>query len=123
MPHDYFRFTCYGLTHLLDKAGFEVVEVRPMAGYFVTAAARFSYFLAHFDHWGLQILVKPAFFVVQCFGWLMDRIYCDKTETWNYLAVGRVGGSSALPRLSSSALPASSAARGAESSSGPSARS
>ena len=100
MPHDYFRFTCYGLTHLLDKAGFEVVEVRPMAGYFVTAAARFSYFLAHFDHWGLQILVRPAFFVVQCIGGLMDRIYCDKTETWNYLAVGRV------PRGADSAAPA-----------------
>ncbi len=32
-----------------------------MAGYFVTAAARFCYFLAHFDRWGLQILVRPLY--------------------------------------------------------------
>ncbi len=89
-PHDYFRYTLHGLRYIFEKAGFEVLEVRPMAGYFVTAAARYCYFLEHFDRWGLQILVKPAYFVVQCFGWLLDRIYCDKTETWNYLVVGRV---------------------------------
>ncbi len=89
-PHDYFRYTMYGLAHLFAKAGLEIVEIRPMAGYFVTAAARFCYFLAHFDRWGLQIFVKPAYLVVQAIGGLMDRIYCDTTETWNYLAVGRV---------------------------------
>jgi len=89
-PHDYFRYTEFGLKHLFRKAGFEVVEVRPMAGYFVTAAARLCYFIAHFDRWGLQILTRPAFFLVQSIGWLFDRIYYDTTETWNYLAVGRV---------------------------------
>lgn len=91
-PHDYFRFTQFGLEHLFKKAGFEVVEVRPMAGYFVTAAARFCYFLAHFDRWGMQILVRPLYLIAQAFGWILDRIYCDRTETWNYLAVGRVPG-------------------------------
>ncbi len=88
-PHDYYRYTQYGLEHLLGKAGFEIVEVRPMAGYFVTAAARFCYFLAHFDRWGGQLVVKPLYFIVQALGWLMDRVYSDTTETWNYLAVGR----------------------------------
>ena len=89
-PHDYFRYTKYGLEHLFRKAGFEVVEVRAMAGYFVTAAARFCYFLAHFDRWGLQIIVRPLYFLAQALGWALDRLYCDRTETWNYLAVGRV---------------------------------
>jgi len=89
-PHDYFRYTLYGLQHLFRQAGFDIVEVRPMAGYFVTAAARFCYFLAHFDRWGLQVFVRPAYLVVQSLGWLLDRLYCDTTETWNYLAVGRV---------------------------------
>ncbi|MFB3910260.1 MAG: class I SAM-dependent methyltransferase [Candidatus Eisenbacteria bacterium] len=88
-PHDYFRYTGYGLEHLFRKAGLEVVEVRPMAGYFVTAAARFCYFLAHFDRWGLQVLVKPAYLVVQAVGGALDRLYCDTSETWNYLAVGK----------------------------------
>lgn len=88
-PHDYFRFTRYGLEHLLRKAGFEVVEVRPMAGYFVTAGARFCYFLAHFDRWGLQVIIKPLYLLVQTAVMVLDRIYCDTTETWNYLAVAR----------------------------------
>jgi len=31
-PHDYFRFTMHGLRHLLEKAGFEVLEVRRKGG-------------------------------------------------------------------------------------------
>lgn len=89
-PHDYFRYTSHGLRFILEKAGFEVIEIRPMAGYFVTAAARFCYFLEHFDRFVLKILVKPSYFIVQCLGWLLDRIYCDTKETWNYLAVARV---------------------------------
>jgi ubiquinone/menaquinone biosynthesis C-methylase UbiE len=89
MPHDYFRFTRYGLRHLLEKAGFQVIEIRPMAGYFVTAAARFCYFLAHFDRWGLQVLVRPSYLLVQAIGMVLDRIYCDTTESWNFLAVAR----------------------------------
>jgi len=91
-PHDYFRYTQFGLRHLYAKAGLEVVEVRPMAGYFVTSAARFCYFLAHFDRWGLQILVRPLYLLVQAAAMVLDRIYCDTTETWNYLAVGRKPG-------------------------------
>ena len=103
-PHDYFRYTLYGLEHLFRRAGFEVTEIRPMAGYFVTASARFCYFLAHFDRWGLQVIVKPAYLVVQAIGGLLDRIYCDTTETWNYLAVGRVPPAS-VARMSRSIAP------------------
>jgi SAM-dependent methyltransferase len=88
-PHDYYRFTEYGLRYLLEKAGFEVVEVRAMGGYFVTAGARLCYFIAHFDRWGLQVLTRPLFLVVQALSAFLDRIYCDRTETWNYLGVGR----------------------------------
>lgn len=88
-PHDYFRFTRYGLRYLFEKVGFEVIEVRPMAGYFVTAGARFSYFLAHFDRFGLRLLVRPLMFLVQAAAWGLDRVYCDTTESWNFLAVGR----------------------------------
>lgn len=89
VPYDFFRFTRYGLEHLFKKAGFEIVEIRPMAGYFVTAGARFCYFLAHFDRWGLQIVVRPLYLLVQAMSALLDRIYCDTTESWNFLAVGR----------------------------------
>ncbi len=33
-PHDYFRYTRYGLRLLLERAGLEVVQVEPEGGYF-----------------------------------------------------------------------------------------
>jgi SAM-dependent methyltransferase len=35
-PHDYFRYTSYGLTALLREAGFEALETVPIGGYFAT---------------------------------------------------------------------------------------
>jgi SAM-dependent methyltransferase len=39
-PHDYFRYTRYGLQHLLERAGFEVSEMRAVGGYFRLVARR-----------------------------------------------------------------------------------
>src|SRR5215472_9105160 len=33
-PHDYFRYTRYGLEYLLAKAGFAAIEIEPAGGYF-----------------------------------------------------------------------------------------
>jgi SAM-dependent methyltransferase len=38
-PFDFFRYTPYGLRHLLEAAGFEVESVSPRNGYFTTLAA------------------------------------------------------------------------------------
>jgi SAM-dependent methyltransferase len=39
-PHDYFRFTPYGLRYLLEKSHFELVETRRMGGLFTYFAVR-----------------------------------------------------------------------------------
>jgi SAM-dependent methyltransferase len=39
-PHDYFRYTRYGLAYLLDQAGLEAREIRPAGGYFRLLARR-----------------------------------------------------------------------------------
>lgn len=33
-PHDYYRYTRYGLRYLLERAGFESIEVEPVGGIF-----------------------------------------------------------------------------------------
>lgn len=43
-PHDYFRFTEYGLRYLLEKAGFEVTSILPSGGYYRYLANRFTVF-------------------------------------------------------------------------------
>lgn len=39
-PHDYFRFTSYALRMLFERAGFEVLEIRPLGGFFYYLANR-----------------------------------------------------------------------------------
>jgi SAM-dependent methyltransferase len=39
-PHDYFRFTNYGLSYLLQKAGFAEISITPSCGYFGYLANR-----------------------------------------------------------------------------------
>jgi SAM-dependent methyltransferase len=38
IPHDYYRYTQYGLVYLLESAGFEVNELRRLEGYWGTLA-------------------------------------------------------------------------------------
>ena len=42
-PHDYFRFTRYGLEYLLLGAGMKIVYLRPAGGYFRLLARRLLY--------------------------------------------------------------------------------
>jgi SAM-dependent methyltransferase len=37
-PHDFFRYTRYGLERLIADAGFDGADVRPLGGYFTTLA-------------------------------------------------------------------------------------
>jgi SAM-dependent methyltransferase len=41
-PYDYFRYTKYGLTAILEEGGFRVLEVRQIGGVFVMAWARIT---------------------------------------------------------------------------------
>lgn len=43
IPHDYFRFTSYGLNKLFSKAGFQVDFIKPMGGYFRYLANRLTF--------------------------------------------------------------------------------
>ena len=42
-PHDYFRFTRWGLEHLLTEAGFSQIKIQPQGGYFLYLGHRLTY--------------------------------------------------------------------------------
>ncbi|HZE99547.1 MAG TPA: methyltransferase domain-containing protein [Planctomycetota bacterium] len=46
-PHDYYRYTPYGLRHLLAEAGFDRVEVTSSGGYFTYLRDQLADFAAH----------------------------------------------------------------------------
>jgi SAM-dependent methyltransferase len=91
-PHDYFRYTCHGLAYLLEKAGFEVREMRAAGGYFRLLARRLLNGLQFFTggvRWLLFLpaailLVPPALLLP-----LLDAFDRDRNFTLGYLCMAR----------------------------------
>ena len=88
-PHDYFRYTRYGLAYLLEKSGFELVEMRPAGGYFRLLARRLLNGLQFFTG-GLRwlwffpaaiLLVPPALILP-----FLDFLDRDRNFTLGYIA-------------------------------------
>ena len=79
-PHDYFRYTPYGLKYLFKKAGFENIEVEAQAGFFTTWIVKMNYFSSKFIRgpWPLKFIIKsiliPCWTVGQLLAPLLDKI-------------------------------------------------
>jgi SAM-dependent methyltransferase len=59
-PHDYFRYTRYGLRYLLDRAGFRDIQVEPVGGFFRLLSRRLLNALQFFP--GPLALIATIFF-------------------------------------------------------------
>ena len=59
-PHDYFRYTRYGLAYLVKRAGLEVCEMRAVGGYFRLLARRLLNGLQFFSGGARWLLFLPA---------------------------------------------------------------
>jgi len=90
-PRDFYRYTRFGLEHLLRKAGFEVLELEPLAGFFTTAAALATGYLARFGRGRLRPLVALACGVTNATLPRLDALprLRDERFTWMYLIVAR----------------------------------
>jgi len=91
-PHDYFRYTRYGLEHLLKQAGLEVGEIRPAGGYFRLLARRLLNGLQFFaGGWRWLGFVPAALFLVPPALILpfFDFLDPHKNFTLGYICVAR----------------------------------
>ena len=92
-PHDYFRYTRYGLAYLLEKAGFEICEMRAAGGYFRLLARRLLNGLQFFTggiRWlcfipAAILLVPPALILP-----LLDSLDGDRNFTVGYICTARL---------------------------------
>jgi len=87
-PHDYFRYTRYGLAYLLEKAGFEIAELRVAGGYFRLLARRLLNGLQFFTggvRWmgfiPAAILVLPPALILP----FLDFLDRDRNFTLGYI--------------------------------------
>jgi SAM-dependent methyltransferase len=91
-PHDYFRYTRYGLQYLLEKAGFEAIEIRAVGGYFRLVARRLLNGLQFFTggmRWlgflpAAILLVPPALILP-----LLDALDRERNFTAGYICTAR----------------------------------
>jgi SAM-dependent methyltransferase len=94
-PHDYFRYTRYGVAYLLEKAGFEIRELRASGGYFRLLARRLLNGLQFFSG-GLRwlgflpaaILVVPPALILP----FLDFLDRDRNFTLGYICTARKRG-------------------------------
>ena len=89
-PHDYFRFTRYGLRLLLERAGFDAVEMEPMGGYFTLLARRAVNSLNYFQGGWRWLLFPPAAAAACVLALtlpLLDGLDREKDFTLGYICV------------------------------------
>ena len=87
-PHDYFRFTRYGLELLLRRAGFGDISIQPVGGFFRLLARRMWNSLQFFPGpliFVAAIFVAPAALVLPLFDGLDRR----RNFTLGYICVAR----------------------------------
>lgn len=95
-PHDYFRFTRYGLTHLLEKAGFQEIRVHALSGVWSTLALKVNYQLVRLTRGrplsrsAVGVSLIPLLWLTQKVGHWMDGIWpASEGETVGYVATAR----------------------------------
>jgi SAM-dependent methyltransferase len=90
-PYDYYRFTGYGLNYLFTKNGFEVVEIKPLSGFFVTFGQELAYFLDGLRRGGklnpLWWILPPFVHLVQGLAYLFNKIDSSERFSAEYIAV------------------------------------
>jgi len=88
-PHDYFRFTRYGLERLLSAAGFKIASLVAVGGYF-WLLARYSFYFLRFWRSGLRAIFLPFLaplfgFFIPLLSYYLDRF--DRTEIYTQLYI------------------------------------
>ena len=89
-PRDFFRYTRHGLRHLFEEAGFRIVEIRPLGGFWLTFGTQLAYYLQGFRHGPLRWLVDGWTAAGNTLWRHLDRGRArDERFTWMYLVVAR----------------------------------
>jgi SAM-dependent methyltransferase len=91
-PRDFYRYTRYGLEHLFKKAGFKLVRVDPLSGFWVTAGTMFNYYISLFYRWPLRPVLKNLIVINNLLCGFLDRHHKTPQFTWMYLVVARKPG-------------------------------
>ena len=82
-PHDFFRYTRYGLTYLLQNAGFEVQTMQAEGGVWRLVGQAINN--AVYERFGATVPARLIFTVSNVAALAMERIWLDEADTLNYM--------------------------------------
>jgi SAM-dependent methyltransferase len=92
-PHDYFRFTRYGAAHLLERAGFEPVELIPIGGLWARVGLSTIAAINRVNRGPARVVTEiPArllYVALQLLFEGLDRVFFDPREVLAHLVVAR----------------------------------
>lgn len=90
-PRDFYRFSKYGLKYLFEKVGFQIVEIKPLSGFWVTFGQLLVYNLYRFNRGPLRWfrIMDAIGMLIQFVAYGLDRIDRAEQWTWMYLVVAR----------------------------------
>jgi SAM-dependent methyltransferase len=99
VPHDYFRYTPFGLRYILEKAGFVNIEVEAQAGFFTMLVLKINYFSCRLVHGPVfqrkmtKALLTPFWFCGQLIAPWLDRFESNwERESTGYFVTARKPG-------------------------------
>ena len=90
-PRDFYRFTAHGIRYLFTKVGFEIVEITPLSGFWVTWGTMLSYYVDRLNKGFIRRLhvIDALTTVIQGAALLLERADRPERWTWLYLVVAR----------------------------------
>lgn len=88
-PHDYFRYTRYGLEHLLSKAGFDDIVVNEKTGFWEMFVLKWNYHTRRYARGPLKLFWIPAWWLGQVVAPRLDRLFPHPEMTASYAARAR----------------------------------
>ncbi len=87
-PHDYYRYTRYGVLYLLERAGFADASIVPVGGFFRLLSRRLLNGLQFFPgigFWIAALLLAPPALILPWF----DRLDRERNFTLGYICTAR----------------------------------
>jgi SAM-dependent methyltransferase len=93
-PRDFYRYSKHGLNYLFQQAGFEVIEIKPLSGFWTTFGQLFVYYIYRRNYGLLRRLrvIELVGLLVQRVAGALDRMDRAEEWTWAYMVVVRKPG-------------------------------
>lgn len=88
-PHDYFRYTRFGLHYLLEQHGFCEISIKETSGFWQMMVLKFNYHTVRFARGPLRLFWIPVWWFGQAIAPHLDRLDPHPEETASYAVVAR----------------------------------